>query len=224
MPKSLITMESRMYKKNVSTCGKIKCSQKPVYSCTRWEILAASVRWLFSLCCSGWERERKGEKERERERKRREREKKREKEREREETSTTFFIPYRDILWISVLSHCSSPRIQVLPPNSPPKVACSAWLSMLSKTCSASCQALRCPKRCTAAVNSRARHIFAPHSTGAALETRGLEVPWPPFQAKYEMMNSSTYPIHCQSARYPAKNDKFFAGELVDIPSQIPKD
>ena len=26
-------MESRMYKKNVSTLGKIKCSQKSVYSC-----------------------------------------------------------------------------------------------------------------------------------------------------------------------------------------------
>ena len=34
-------------------------------SCFRgWEILAASVRWLFSLCCSGWERERKRERKR----------------------------------------------------------------------------------------------------------------------------------------------------------------
>ena len=32
MPKSKNTMESRMYEKNVSTLGKIKCSQKSVYS------------------------------------------------------------------------------------------------------------------------------------------------------------------------------------------------
>ena len=32
MPKSWNTMESCMYKKNVSTLGKIKCSQKSVYS------------------------------------------------------------------------------------------------------------------------------------------------------------------------------------------------
>ena len=76
MPKSEITMESRMYKKNVSTLGKIKCSQKSVYSCTLpfmfpglWNTCRFGPLTLFALLL---------------------RLRKREKEREREETSTTF--------------------------------------------------------------------------------------------------------------------------------------
>ena len=98
MPKSEITMELRMYKKNVSTLGKIKCSHKSVYSCTLpfmfpglWNTCRFGPLTLFALLLrlrkreKERERERKREKERERERKReRKREKEREKERERE--------------------------------------------------------------------------------------------------------------------------------------------
>jgi hypothetical protein len=41
----------------------------------------------------------------------------------------------------------------------------------------------------------------------------GATVP-PPLQVE----SKETTRKHCQSARYPAKNDKFFAGEYIDIP------
>ena len=92
MPKSEITMESRMYKKTVSTLGKIKCSQKSVYSCTlpfMFPGLKNTCRFgpltVFALLLRLRKREKEREKERERKREReRERERKREKERERE--------------------------------------------------------------------------------------------------------------------------------------------
>ena len=39
-------------------------------------------------------------------------------------------------------------------------------------------------------------------------------------------VTSTTYscPLQCQSARYPAKNSRFLAGELVDNPSKIDLD